>query len=179
MQQEQPLCMLTASSCQCGVLPYWRYIVQTFVEKAFVENSFCRTKTTEQQSVRVWAISTFSPISLWSSNVCERESVRVYTGIVQNDLIWGSASIVHTSCSFCLHPHPTHTCVHTPHTHTAHAFSNHYEDHVPKGLKVTVARACSVWVAWSGVGVQVWEVKTLRHHLCITIRRKRSKIGKC
>ena len=54
-----------------------------------MENSFCRTKTTEQQSVREWAISTFSPVS--SSNVCERERERVcvcvYTGIVQNDLI--------------------------------------------------------------------------------------------
>ena len=66
----------------------------------------------------------FSPIGKISSNdlrVCVCVRVFVYsTGIVQNELIYGYASIVHTSSSFHTH---THTCI-------------PFEDPEPTGLKL-------------------------------------------
>ena len=134
MQQGQPLCMLTASSCQCGVLPYWRYIVQTFVEKAFVENSFCRTKTTEQQSVREWAISTFSPVS--SSNVCERERESVCVCVHWHSTEWPDMRICRHSAHFKLilsAPPPTPTPSTHMHTHnnaTHHTRTQHMHSQI-------------------------------------------------
>jgi len=77
-----------------------------------------------------WAVSTFSPVGLLSSNGVSMHAcvyLGVYMGIVWNELIRGYANVVHTSSSFS-----THACTH------AHILIP-FEDHELMGLKVDIA----------------------------------------